>query len=518
MEGIQPVKLVHVVPKFHLQAHIPKCQSSFSFHFTPKTAHTDGEAPERCWFPSNNLAKSTKRMGPGSRRDTHDDHYGDANFQKIVGLPETFVRKSAEALSARTEHVEAFIEFDAALPVEDTMEWTKMVQAWEEDSTKPNPFELPRGYKVSENDVRLQLAQQDAADLAKGTSVAVHQDISPSVLVSHGLQLQELQIRLASDIQELGPHSTSLQRSKVLERGNALKRRIDAWISVQHLYAPGIAMIRQREDEATTTPVAVPDIPLFLPSFSAETIACSSTLLSREWELRYAQAHERLNTLRGNLLLRAHMYKSKWQHSRGTRMQTRSLSLLSNVDKRIAECTKSYKETYAALSRLAVPLRKVGWQMDLRPLLDSDVVSIADPDETRSEGRRLMSWIWKVHGTGDDATKSTQAVLRIEWCKARARAHRWQEECVLLAEEMRRVLAYSKWEEDEWRSRTIQIRDSVTMTGKMDAISEGKYAYALRQAAIRHEMGLRCVNQWKGLTEKLTTMQDRDAYINVECH
>lgn len=43
--------------------------------------------------------------------------------------------------------------------------------------------------------------------------------------------------------------------------------------------------------------------------------------------------------------------------------------------------------------------------------------------------------------------------LRIEWCKARARCHRWQEECLLLAEEMRRVKAFFQWEASMWDGR-----------------------------------------------------------------
>ncbi|KAG2066650.1 hypothetical protein BDR04DRAFT_1233833 [Suillus decipiens] len=45
------------------------------------------------------------------------------------------------------------------------------------------------------------------------------------------------------------------------------------------------------------------------------------------------------------------------------------------------------------------------------------------------------------------------AGVRIEWCKARARAARRSEEVDLLLEEMRRVLGYLEWEIGAWRSR-----------------------------------------------------------------
>ena len=71
------------VPKFHLPAHISKCQAEYSFNLTPFVGRTDGEAPERGWSETNAMATSTKEMGPGSRRDTLDDHFRDHNWGKI---------------------------------------------------------------------------------------------------------------------------------------------------------------------------------------------------------------------------------------------------------------------------------------------------------------------------------------------------------------------------------------------------------------------------------------------------
>lgn len=82
------VKVAFLVPKFHLPAHVSKCQTAFSFNWTRWVGRTDGEAPERGWANINPLASSTKLMGPGSRRDTIDDHFGDFNWTKVVGMGE----------------------------------------------------------------------------------------------------------------------------------------------------------------------------------------------------------------------------------------------------------------------------------------------------------------------------------------------------------------------------------------------------------------------------------------------
>jgi hypothetical protein len=80
------VCIKYLVPKFHLPAHVSKCRSNFSFNYALGVGRTDGEAPERGWAEINPLAMSTKEMGPGSRRDTLDAHFGDYNWRKVIGM------------------------------------------------------------------------------------------------------------------------------------------------------------------------------------------------------------------------------------------------------------------------------------------------------------------------------------------------------------------------------------------------------------------------------------------------
>lgn len=74
----------------------------------------------------------------------------------------------------------------------------------------------------------------------------------------------------------------------------------------------------------------------------------------------------------------------------------------------------------------------------------------------------------------------TYLALRSEWAKAKARAERWEEEVVLLCEEMRRTLAYCRWKAGWWIqqqiSRALQLHEE-------NPIREGMEAYAKQQAA-----------------------------------
>lgn len=76
----------YLIPKWHINAHRTACQTTFSFYYTPYVGRTDGEAPERGWAAINGIASSTKEMGPGSRRDTLDDYFGDYNWRKVITI------------------------------------------------------------------------------------------------------------------------------------------------------------------------------------------------------------------------------------------------------------------------------------------------------------------------------------------------------------------------------------------------------------------------------------------------
>jgi len=62
---------------------------------------------------------------------------------------DTFARKAEEAIKAREEHVEAFVEFDAALPEDSTIAWTQLCQNWERDKTNENPFHIAQTSEIS---------------------------------------------------------------------------------------------------------------------------------------------------------------------------------------------------------------------------------------------------------------------------------------------------------------------------------------------------------------------------------
>lgn len=83
--------VLFLVPKFHLPVHVEACNLQFSFNLTKGVGRMDGEAPERGWANINPAVQSMKEMGPGTRCDTLDDHFGDWNWKKTIKLGMSFI-------------------------------------------------------------------------------------------------------------------------------------------------------------------------------------------------------------------------------------------------------------------------------------------------------------------------------------------------------------------------------------------------------------------------------------------
>ncbi|KAG1762145.1 hypothetical protein EDD22DRAFT_979916 [Suillus occidentalis] len=508
----------YFVPKFHLDAHIKPCQTKFSFNWTPWVGRTDGEAPERGWANINRVAASTKEMGPGARRDTLDDHFGDWNWKKISGFGRTMLRKIKEAVEAEKDHRAALQELEGSIKSSEMgaaaiAEWQNEVKAWEADRTKPNPFDsrivgashqsvswVVSHYHFSEMTqpaVRLALAQQDARELEDG--ISLHTEVTPSVLISTAIDIEHAQRRLRVDADALGLHATDTQKANVVTRRNALQRRVEAWTSVQILYMPIVANLRAttlphqhhpqntgHDDSGLPSPKPdsgnAEDFPLLFPSDICGLTVCDPKLL----ETRVVTA------CRSHIRLRSQLLRFKAQNIRGQGANTRARKTVDTVEDRLAMSHAKYCRAHKALLALSTHVDHVGWQRSFQPLRKSDLRAMGDFGG-QTQGTAIMSWIWLTHGVSANDSAGLQDALRVEWCKARARHNRWCEEIRLLMEEMRRVLAFLKWHIQWWEER------ATLRTFARAEETEGFVAYAKRQGAVRRALLMSFEDRWAGV-------------------
>ncbi|KAI6017041.1 hypothetical protein EDC04DRAFT_2870152 [Pisolithus marmoratus] len=364
------------VPKFHLPAHISKCHMLYSFNFLPGIGCTDGEAPERGWSSINPAASSTKEMGPGSRCDTLDDYFGDWNWKKLTSLGTTLLHKLKDAICESAEHWGALQELENALMHDEPQaftEWKEEMYAWEADPSKMNPFD-PRVETLMQATICLQLVRDDTQALRDSSRVILHNDVSPSILIRSGLDLEEQQCHLHLDKASLGLHASDRQEGSVLNKLTSLQHHIDSWTGIQQLYMPVVSLICQHL--STNLGMDQPeDYPLCLPSaIVATSSTCDKILMEHEWKLCQGA-----NT-----------------HAHGT---------LKRVE-----------------AKITILLNNTGWQTSLCTLKPDDIHSKTDMLDMETEGTWMFSWIWKVHGASQDEGDPDGSLdaMHIEWCKARA--------------------------------------------------------------------------------------------------
>ncbi|KAK7039763.1 hypothetical protein R3P38DRAFT_2769907 [Favolaschia claudopus] len=461
------------------------------WNYLAGAGQTDGEGIERPWA---NIA----------------DH-----FRGIA--PETAGQGQARERDIQKEAFEAF----TAEQHERVAGWEKMAQEYEADpSNGKNPYEVTTS-ALKESDVRLKLAEEEAADAARGVP-SLH-DVSPSSFVHNGLELEDQQRRLRIQI-ELKKAGTTTPADRYNRAATNPQPRDP---------------LARRGGEAEELPETTP---LMLPSAltpEEREVGCVAGVQHIEQLLRDAQCSEALMRLRNQLHIKSRYFDYKALHARHQGANTRTRTLVARNESKIRLHSEKYQAAWEALRLLAGgDVSKVGW----RRLRKEDVRTMEDPEEltkrqalrarqdaTRqerirrlqeegedvrmheeeegnqgeeaevsanpAENRREVSWIWTMAGsTGSDA--ELEDALRIEWTKARARSRRWAEEVLLLNEE-HRVL----W----WEARAKEVPVGSVEVG----FAQGAIAYALRQAAMFRTLAAR-LEQRRGRRRRRGSDDDDD--------
>ncbi|KAJ6487351.1 hypothetical protein DFH09DRAFT_1339464 [Mycena vulgaris] len=550
--------MTFLVPKFHLPAHIEACNLRFSFNLTRYVGWTDGEAPERGWANTNPLASSTKEMGPGSRRDTLNDHFNDWNYKKIIGLGKTMLERTEDAVPMMVETRQALADLERSFEEEMLVEWRRMAEAWEKDGDMQNPFATAKKDQHLAA-VRRALAEEAAAREAAGIEVigAVREDMHVTELIAMGIQLEEQQRVLRFDMSGTGLHPTEKQRTAMVERTSKLRRKIFAWIDIQRLFFPIVETLRKIEDAARARTagsqpvpgVKVHEITLWLPSGlkrraggASTEDGCTVEIMTCEYRLRVGQANEALHDIRRHLLVRTHLYALKDRYARGVKSNTRSKTKIDVVEERIRRAASQYRDAWAALGVLGKILGRQEWASTLKELAPDDVRGMprreqhdasrqagvpkgvvaraverllqeaAKKGKRRPRGKkrkivRPMSWIWlaQVESRKEGEPEQADEALRIEWAKTRARSLRWSEEVDLLEEETRRITQFLLWRSDWWRDRVGQrgLEEGPQ--------AEGERAYALRQAGLQADLSARFTGMWTALSALISAGRAGDA-------
>ncbi|KAJ7712653.1 hypothetical protein B0H14DRAFT_3523822 [Mycena olivaceomarginata] len=117
------------------------------------------------------------------------------------------------------------------------------------------------------------------------------------------------------------------------------------------------------------------------------------------------------------------------------------------------------------------------------------------------EGSHTLSWIWYSAGKPlDEDDPKLHDALRLEWCKAYARAKRLSEDVRLLREEMRRMIAFGYTEAAKWDE----------LAGEELAGSEAEHAATERRTCAMLE------RKWAGILAKADAYLEGTVVLDTE--
>jgi hypothetical protein len=74
------------IPKFHIPAHGPKCQTRFLLNWTCGSGRAYGERIEQEWAHIKKCASATRKQGDGARHLLLDFQWGGWNFRMMICL------------------------------------------------------------------------------------------------------------------------------------------------------------------------------------------------------------------------------------------------------------------------------------------------------------------------------------------------------------------------------------------------------------------------------------------------
>ncbi|SJL08347.1 uncharacterized protein ARMOST_11710 [Armillaria ostoyae] len=459
-----PLKLQPVIPKFHEPAHKVEKHHKFSCNLVKGLGNCDCEGPECIWGGHNNLGNSMKMMGPGSRHDVLNDHFGFWNWQKYVGIGKSLICKYKAATEERNMQVEEHRGLSANLLTHLVAQWDLLCEVWEDDTfpkTVENPFHVDREF-LSEKEVEKELEEEER----KRNGGVVHHAMSADKFLVLGLELEESQQKVQSvAVKCTNKTLTKHQDMSLADQRNVLCTKLKAWEPFPE------------------------DIKLWLPSsISADhwVSICIEGLLGIEDRLWTAQCNNALQGIRHTLCLKLRMVQFKNKNTRGQQAMTRSHSVIDGVHQWALAFATRYRTAWTAKQEL---IGGSEWKQMLRVLDNKNIRAYTDPEHVVcGTGRQGMNEDSDEPQRHEDVVPQevdvevdkNDKILQSEWCRSRACAKWSQEEVLLLKEKMWRVLQFLKWKAYWWDERW-----SIQNTGQDIVFAESLNAYACWQCNLQ---------------------------------
>ena len=216
-------------------------------------------------------------------------------------------------------------------------------------------------------EIRRRIAEEESKESAQGRYVALH-DVTPSGFISEGLSIEEQQCVFSRGVRlhlmthsrlrirrETSSKTTASQLPAIVQRRNALRRRISKFRALQAVYMPAALALLGEDDRANLQVEQVEKILLGLPS-DLKTVhrdrVCDEKLINIESQLREAQCNDALEDLRNKIHGLSYLYFDKKKNIRHQGPNTRSNSYITKQVDHKNRAAEKYRRARRALLAL----------------------------------------------------------------------------------------------------------------------------------------------------------------------
>ncbi|EPS92469.1 hypothetical protein FOMPIDRAFT_16264, partial [Fomitopsis schrenkii] len=180
----------------------------------------------------------------------------------------------------------------------------------------------------------------------------------------------------------------------------------------------------------------------------------------QELALREGQANDALHRIRMALGMKSVVLRTRLREAQGSqRKSTRAWKDVQGLGKVMAEQARIYTLARSAMKRLLMDdkaaLSLPTLLQRFQPLDATDLEATTEAillDHTQRGGRnKLLSWIWAVDVGGDtDNSEWLSELHRVNWLRQKARTDRWEEQYVIVQEEMKQTVRSFEWKASQW--------------------------------------------------------------------
>ncbi|KAF7365921.1 hypothetical protein MVEN_00467300 [Mycena venus] len=489
-------RVMGAIGKVHNPGHGTECQDEYNLNYTPNVGLVSGELIETGWAELNLSAGSTREMNEGHRHDVLDavcDHW---NWEKLVKLPHTLLRKYRDARSQlrartatwelvdskqRSERPEAVKEWEKAgvTPQPDPRNKNKLLRVFH-----PNFQTGPPTTRAAYDKMRAR--EQGPGNEGRDTLEDLHsRDVR---LMKDGLSIVEDR----RDIHRLLASSRTAQHKIRTER-KQLYTKLVAFRGTLLKRAPTLYphMTEIDFDEPEETQVLLPS------DFSAaeRTSLKLDSLGQIEFDLRREAAYQALHDLKDHIQLRNFVFGEKKSHANGVHgvaANTRAGQYLGMLKNNIEMAGDRYRRIRKALIALGLPADDTSFQpLPRNEQRGKDALKLKPGDS-----RRPDPWFWHAQrpaGLDEEGERAWETELeRVRWYRARELKNRAHEEVEILEAEFKRATTWFLTTANIWTTMgDIENSDNV----------KGSREYAHKQAAIYRRLGNTCEAHWNESSE-----------------